>query len=296
MTPRGLARGLLAAALAIALLAVAVLAACSRTSRAAPAGEAQRIVSLGPSTTETIFAIGAGDRLVGRSRYCDYPPEAARVPDVGGIEPDVEAILELRPDLVVGPSGHWSSQLAETLRVRGIASWFPDEIESLAGVDHLIEELGTRTGHAAEAQRVVAALDAREKAVDAAVAGKPRPRVLLVAAHEPVVVVAGPQSFADELLRRAGATNAVTDGGAWPALGFERIAMVDPDVVVDLSVAERGGVTRITPDAHGWSTLRAVRDGRVVAVGDTRVLRPGPRIAEGLAVLARALHPDAAIP
>jgi iron complex transport system substrate-binding protein len=292
MTRRWLARALLAAA----VLAVAVLAACSRSGGAAPPAEAHRIVSLGPGTTETIFAVGAGDRLVGRSRYCDYPPEAARVPAVGGMEPDVEAILELHPDLVVGPSGHWSAGLAETLRAHGIASWFPDEIESLAGVDRLIEGLGARTGHAAEARRVVDALGAQERAVDAAVAGKPRPRVLLVAGVEPVVWVAGPQSFADELLRRAGAVNAVTGGGAWPVVGLERVAELDPDVVVDVSVAESGGQTRITRETRGWGDLRAVRAGRVVAMGDQRVLRPGPRIAEGLAVLARALHPDAAVP
>jgi iron complex transport system substrate-binding protein len=246
--------------------------------------------------TEALFAVGAGDRVVGRSRYCDYPPEAAQLPAVGGIEPDVERILELRPDLVVGPSGHWSASLAATLRARGIASWFPDEIESLAGVDRLVEGVGARTGHAEDARRVVQALASDEHAVDAAVAARPRPRALLVAGLEPTVVVAGPASFADELLRRAGAINAVVDGGAWPTFGLERILELDPDVIVDVSVAESDGHTRITREAHGWSLLRAVRDGHVVPLGDERLLRPGPRIAQGLAVLARALHPDAHVP
>lgn len=296
MTGRGLARALLAAA----VLAVAVLAACSRAGAGgdggAAAAEAHRIVSLGPGLTETLFALGAGDRLVGRSRYCDYPPEVLRAPVVGGIEPDVEAILELRPDLVVGPPGHWSAGLAETMHARGIATWFPDDEESLASVDRIVEALGARTGHAAEARRLVDALDAKEQAIDAAVAGKPRPRVLLVAGVEPVIWVAGPKTFGDEMLRRAGAANAITGGSGWPVVGLERVAELDPDVVVDISVADGGGPTRITRDARGWGALRAVREGRVVAVADTRVTRPGPRIAEGLAVLARALHPDAAIP
>jgi iron complex transport system substrate-binding protein len=279
---------------AIVLLTAAVLiaAGCSR-SRRDPTAEAMRVVSLGPATTEALFAIGAGDRVVGRSKYCDFPPEALRVPSVGGQEPDVEAILELRPDLVVGPSGQWSTHLSERLAAHGIATWFPDEIGSLAGVDAMLVELGVRTGHAADARRVTEALDAKEAAIAAAVAGKAAPRVLLVVGLEPKVVAAGPGGFADELLRRAGAVNAVEQGGAWPALGFERVLEIDPDVIVDVSVAETGGATRITRDAHPWSALRAVRQGRVVAIDDERVLRPGPRVAEGVAVLARALHPDA---
>ena len=278
-----------------AWVAAVALGACARSHAAPVEGDARRIVSLGPATTEALFAIGAGDRLVGRSRYCDWPPEATRLPAVGGIEPDVEAILQLGPDLVVGPSGQWSGRLGETMHAHGIATWFPDEIQSLAGVDAFILGLGVRTGHAAQARAVDETLDAREAAVERAAANASRPRVLLVAGLGPVVV-AGPRSFADDLVRHAGATNVVTEGGAWPALGFERVVELDPDVILDASVAETGGATRITRDAQGWSGVRAVREGRVVPLADPRVLRPGPRIAEGLAVLARALHPDAAIP
>jgi iron complex transport system substrate-binding protein len=181
------------------------------------------------------------------------------------------------------------------MHAHGIATWFPDEIESLAGVDALLVGLGERTGHAAEARVLDAQLDAREASIEKATASGPHPRVLLVAGLGPIVV-AGPHAFADDLLRHAGAVNVVTEGGSWPMLGFERVVALDPDVILDVSVAESGGVTHITRDAQGWSGVRAVREGRVVPIGDERVLRPGPRIAEGLAVLARALHPDAAIP
>jgi iron complex transport system substrate-binding protein len=252
-------------------------------------------VSLGPATTEGLFAVGAGDRVVARSRYCDWPPEARRLPAVGGLEPDVEAILQLGPDLVVGPSGQWSARFAETMHAHGIATWFPDEIQSLVGVDALLLGLGERTGHAAEARALDATLDAREAAITKASANGPHPRVLFVAGLGPIVV-AGPRDFANDLLRRAGAVNVVTEGGSWPTLGFESVVELDPDVIVDASVAESGGTTRITRDAQGWSGVRAVKEGRVVPMADERVLRPGPRIAEGLAVLARALHPEAAIP
>lgn len=280
---------------AVGAAALGAVAGCSRTrSSARDGGAPERIVSLAPSTTEGLFAVGAGALVVGRSSYCDWPPEAERLPAVGGVAPDLEAILELRPDLVVGLSGVASQHLAEKLAARRIASWFP-RTGSLADIDALLVGLGARTGHAEQARRVVADLDAREQAITAATAAERRPRVLMVVGLAPVVA-AGATSFADEMIRRAGAENVLVDGKAWPVLGFERIVELDPDVVVDASAVETGGVTRITPDAPGWSGLRAVREGHVVALADQRVLRPGPRIAEGLAALARALHPGAAIP
>jgi iron complex transport system substrate-binding protein len=277
-----------------ALVGLLLLAACSRGDGAhVPPSDARRVVSIAPSTTESLFAIGAGDRVVGRSHYCDWPAEAASVPIVGGLTPDLEVILQLRPDLVVGPRGATISKLADQLEARGIATWFP-AADSFASIDQVIIGLGDRTGHAADARRVVAALDARVRAVAHAVAGEPRPRVLFVVGATPVVA-AGPGSFVDELLRLAGAANVVDSGPAWPTLGFERIVELDPDMVIDSS----GGPERIahvTARASGWSGVRAVRDGRVMVLDDERVLRPGPRIADGLAVLARALHPAVAVP
>lgn len=280
----------------IALAAAIAAAGCSKrhAAPATPVQQARRVVSLAPSTTEALFALGAGGRVVGRSSFCDFPPEATKLPALGGVEPDLEAILELQPDLVVGLSGVASERLEQKLAARGIATWFP-HTESLAEIDALLVGLGERAGHSADAVRVVAEIDAREEAVTNAVAGEPRPRVLLVAGLGPVVV-AGPASFADEMIRRAGGANVVTDGGGWPVVGFERVVELDPDVVVDVTVAESGGATRITPETPGWSGVRAVREGHVVPLGDERVLRAGPRIADGLAVLARTLHPGAPLP
>jgi iron complex transport system substrate-binding protein len=277
-----------------ALVGLLLAVACSRRdgTHAIP-GDARRIVSVAPSTTESLFVIGAGDRVVGRSPYCDWPAETARVPIVGGLSPDLEAILQLQPDLVVGPRGATITRLADQLETRGIATWFP-AAESLASIDQVIIGLGDRTRHGEDARRVVEALDARVHAVAQAVAGEPRPRVLLVVGAAPVVA-AGPTSFVDELLRLAGGVNVVDSGPAWPTLGFERIVELDPDIVIDSS----GGPERIahvTPGASGWSGVRAVRDGHVIVLDDERVMRPGPRIADGLAVLARALHPASRVP
>jgi iron complex transport system substrate-binding protein len=241
--------------------------------------------------------VGAGDRVVGRSRYCDWPPEAARLPVVGGFaDVDYEAVLELAPDLVVGAPGPAADRLAGQLAPRGVATWFPPN-DSLAAIDAMLLGMGERTGHAADASRVVDELHGREREVERAVAAEPSPRVLFLVAVAPVPVAAGSGSFADELLARARAVNAVAGGRAWQKMELERIVELDPDVVVDASVgAGDAAVSSVTPQSGGWRDVRAVREGRVVPLGDSRVLRPGPRVAEGLAVLARALHPGAAVP
>jgi iron complex transport system substrate-binding protein len=258
-------------------------------------GGPHRVVSLSPSTTETLAAIGARGEMVGRSRYCDYPPDVAALPSVGGfVDPNIEAIVALHPDLVTGARGPAGPQIAERLGALGIATYFPPT-ESLASIDAMIVGLGARTGHAAEARPVVERIHAREAAVAHRLEGAPRPRALLLFGLGPIVV-AGPTSFADEMLRGAGGENVVTEGGGYPTLGMERILALAPDVIVDASMQESRGEGRITKETPGWRELAAVKAGRVEALRDEAVLRPGPRVAEGMAVLARALHPGLMLP
>ena len=283
------------AALALALVACAANASCkSRASGAPsdPAAPARRVVSLSPSTTEAMAAIGARGALVGRSRYCDYPPDVKDLPQVGGYaDPNLEAILALTPDLVVGARGPAGPPLEASLKSHGATTFFP-ETETFAQIDAMILGLGDRTGHTAGARAAVAAIHAREEAVAKAVAGRPRPRVLLVFGLEPIVV-AGPGSFADEMIARAGGDNAVKEGTAYPVLGVERVVVLDPDVVVNAAIAEAHGHERIQRDTPGWKELRAVREGRVAPLTDESVLRPGPRVGDAVAILAGAIHPGA---
>ena len=279
----------------LVLFAVAATGCRKKPPPIGDSGPAARIVSLSPSTTEPLFVIGAGGRVVGRSRYCDWPPEVLKLPQIGGyVDPSFEAILALRPDLVTGARGPAGAAMSERLEARGIATFLP-KTESFAQIDAMILGLGERTGRAKEAKATVDALDARVAAVEKAVATKPRVRVLLVFGLEPLSV-AGPQSFADEMIRRAGGDNVVTEGGGYPTIGVERVMTLDPDVVVNAAIAEAHGKERISSETPGWGRVRAVVSGRVMPVTDESVLRPGPRIGDGLATLARALHPDVAIP
>lgn len=271
----------------------ALLLGCHRpASRASPT---HRIVSLSPSTTETLAAIGARAELVGRSRYCDYPPDVVSLPAVGGfVDPNFEAIVALRPDLVTGARGPSGPQISERLGALGIATYFPDT-ESLANIDAMILGLGERTAHDAEARALVVTLHAREAEIQERVVAAPHPRTLLVFGLGPIVV-AGPASFADEMLRGAGASNVVTEGAAYPTFGMERVLALAPEIVVDATMQESRGVERITTDAPGWRELSAVKAGHVTALRDEAVLRPGPRVAEGMASLARAIHPGIVLP
>lgn len=281
-----------ARALSILLALFCLLTACSRSRGAPAAHTAERIVSLSPSTTEAVFAVGAGARLVGRSRYCDYPAEVKALPQVGGyVDPSLEAILALQPDLVIGARGPSGTSLTDKLAARGVATYFP-ETESFAAIDTMILGIGERTGRAAAAAAAVRTLDARVARIERAIASAPRTRVLVVFGLEPLSV-AGPGSFPDEMIRRAGGTNVVTDGAAYPTVNIERVLTLDPDLVVNAAMMEERATERLRPDAPGWSRVRAVKDGHVTTLTDEAVLRPGPRIAEGLALLARALHPEA---
>jgi len=235
-------------------------------------------------------AIGARDELVGRSVYCDYPPDVLLLPSVGGfVDPNIEAIVALRPDLVTGARGPAGKQVTERLEALGIATYFP-MTESLSGIDAMILGLGARTGHEAGAKRVVSDIDAKEASLHARVDSLPHPRTLLVFGLGPVVV-AGPGGFPDEMLRSAGAANVVTEGGAYPTVGMERILALAPEVVLDASMQESRGQERITASTPGWRELEAVKAGRVVALRDEAILRPGPRVAEGILALAKAVHP-----
>lgn len=279
---------------ALLLLLGAVLLGCSK-STASPESKdipARRIVSLSPSTTETVFAIGAGSTMVGRSRYCDYPPEVTTLPQVGGyVDPSFEAILAQEPDLVIGARGPAGSALADKLVARGVATYFPPT-ESFDAIDAMIAGLGQRTGRVEAARATVEEIHEELARIERAVASAPKTRVLVVFGIEPLSV-AGPGSFPDEMIRRAGGSNVVVEGGAYPAINIERVLALDPDVIVNAAMMEERASERLRKDAPGWSRVRAMQAGHVETIKEEAVLRPGPRIADGVALLARALHPEA---
>lgn len=239
---------------------------------------ARRIVSLAPSHTEIIFAIGAGDRLVGRTPACDFPPAALAVAPIGDLFPPAyERILGAAPDLVLMTEG--SLDVRHRLEKQGltVAVLHPRTLAEVAGA---MRRIGVLAGVDAEpvAARFEAALAAASRAV-----GPDAPRVFYEVGFEPLYG-AGPASFVGDLIRRAGGRNAL-DEGEWPRLETEQLIAADPTVIVVGNARRRDAILADPP--AGWATLRAVGDRRVIAVPDADLfVRPGPRVVDGLMWLA----------
>jgi len=246
-------------------------------------------VSLSPSTTEAMFAIGAGELVVGRSDQCDYPKEALALPSVGGFaSPNLERVLALRPTLVVGSQSPAGPALEEQLKSHGVDTLFPPT-RSVAEILAMMHLLGARSATPDGAERAVRRVEHQLEAIARWTASRDEPTVVMVFDPQPLFV-AGPGSFADELIGRAGGDNAIDEGGLWPTIDEERLLALDPDVVVDASMATTtGGASRL-PSRPGWEALGAVKAGRVRRLRSDAALRPGPRIGKGLQDLAAAIH------
>ncbi len=257
------------------------------------AGPARRIVSLIPSVTETIIALGATDRLVGRTRY-DVAPELKDVPSVGGgLDPSVEAIVALRPDVVLAWENDKRRATAHKLTALGIP------VLSLRTEDTTDIFRGLRTlGRLMARDSAAAALDARLHAqfdsVRLSVAGRPRPNVLYVVFPDPPMT-AGPATFIGQLIGLAGGRSVFDDQTAlWPNVSMEEIVRRAPDVIV-LPVGEfRASAAATLAGRPGWRDLRAAREGRVVAVPANLLSRPGAHIGDALRALRDAIHPEVA--
>lgn len=256
----------------------------------APARPA-RILSYAPSLTETLFAIGAADRVVGRTRFCDWPPEAARVPSIGGIlDPDFERIAALHPDLVIATTVGNPRDKVEALARLG----YPVFVTSPRTVEDVIGDV-VQIGGAVDARegaaRVAARMRADLAAVERRVRGRPRPRTLVVIWQDPLRTI-GPGTFLEDLVRRAGGEPVLGRGGAkYPQLSMEVVLQAAPEVILLGRPGEPGrGEERFW---RQFPTIPAVRDGRVLCVDLETLSRPGPRITRALGDLARAIHPEA---
>ncbi len=252
----------------------------------------QRIVSLAPSLTETLYALGAGDRLVGVTNYCDYPADALAKPKIGEmLNPNLERITALRPDLVLITKEGNRRDTLTALEHLNIPT-FAVETERMEDISRMFRDVGRAVGEAAAGVSLANALDQHVARVQRSIAGRPVRRVLMVIWLQPMVTV-GRGTFLNDLLERAGARSiADTDSQPWPKLSVEEIVRSDPEYIV---VTRSSGFSPGRDDLlklPGWRELSAVKQDRIVSLPDT-VQRPGPRIADMLELLARAIHPQA---
>lgn len=253
----------------------------------------QRIVSLTPSLTEIVFALGLGDRLVGVSRHCDHPPEAAAIDKVGTfVAPAVERIVAKRPDIVLAEPNVGNRQPVESLQRLGL-DVLVVPVGSIAVTRESILMVARRLGVAARGRELAARIDREIAATVARLAQVPPRRILLVVSRQPLIV-AGTGTLQDELITLARGVNIGAEGGSgWPHLSLERVVAAAPEVIVDATM----GDDAVEPAARAFwaklATLPAVRAGRVSVYAGGELLRPGPRIGIALEQLARRIHPEA---
>jgi ABC-type Fe3+-hydroxamate transport system substrate-binding protein len=246
-----------------------------------------RIVSLVPATTELLFALGAGRKLVGRTHWDEWPAEALAIPDLGpGVRPNVEAVLAAHPDLVVLYASSDNRAAAMRLRSAGIPT-LSLKVDRIEHFERSAMMLGRILGDTGTARTVVDSVRATLDRVANRTARLQRPRVLWPVDVAPVIVI-GAGSFLNQLVEIAGGTNVYGDMAAVsPQLSLEDVHARDPDIVL----VNPGLSARIRSDA-AWRRLRAVREGRVLEADEVLMGRPSVRMGEAAVALARLLHPE----
>lgn len=277
----------------LATLAAVALAACASPETRSPgrllvvddagdsvalAGPATRVVSLIPTTTELIFAFGAGSVVVGRSTWCDWPARARQVADLGdGIAPSIEAIVGTRPDLVVLYRSPTNAAVVRQLRTQGITT-IQLRVDNLDDMARATRVLAHALGRDSEADSLQQAVDSSLAA--ASVSSESGPRAFLLVWEQPITTI-GRGSFLAELVHRAGGRNVFDDVSASSApVSLEAVVSRDPDIVLALSP----GQAPPSPKAE-WRAIRAVREGKFVALEGSHFLRPTPRVAQAIVEL-----------
>ncbi len=253
----------------------------------------QRLISLAPSITETLYALGLGDRIVGDTEYCDYPPEARLKPHVGALlNPSLEKIVTLKPDLVLGIAEANRRETADQLErlsipLYGLTAHSVDETL------HSIEDLGGVLGQGDRARALVDSLRERVETVKRRANGQPRPKVLFVVWYRPLIT-AGPHTFIGDVIRTAGGVSIADDlPGEWPRMSLEDALDRDPDVILFSKSESFSPPLEELRKLPGWKDFRAVKSNRLYFVSDT-IVRPSPRLIDALEEVARLLHPSPA--
>lgn len=256
----------------------------------------EAIVSLAPSVTEILFAVGAGSQVIGRTEYDNFPAEVESLPTIGGFTSDsisIETILELEPDLVVGGASG-QVEVAEALEETGITV-FVVEPESVNDILGTIQTLGDITGHPVEAEALLAELISRIAAVTDVVGDIPadeRVTLFYEVWHEPLMTATG-STFTGEVIQLAGGVNIFGElEESYPTISAEQIVELNPDAIVGPSSHSDQLSVELIAERPGWENLTAVQEASVYIVDGDIVSRPGPRVVDALELIAAAIYPE----
>jgi iron complex transport system substrate-binding protein len=259
-----------------------------------------RVVTLAPSVTETVFAVGLGPSVVGVTRFCHYPPQVEELPKIGGFSDiNVEAIVRLRPDLAIMPVDKVESQRELTRLAIPVMTM---DTRTLGGLLDALKELGAATGHRADADQVIARLGFAMGVAERRAAGKPKPKVMFSVMHSysgpgeiSELTIAGKDGFFDHLIDICGGVNAYQGRIAFPTVSREAISLMDPDVIIDLMRSYDDGADSLP----GWmklTSVSAVRENRVYMFTVEADTVPGPRAWKTILKVSMVLHPEPGYP
>jgi iron complex transport system substrate-binding protein len=257
---------------------------------------ATRIISLAPSNTELLFAVGAGSQIVGRDDLSNFPVDANRIPNIGSTFQAIntEAVVALQPDLVLAAETTTPEQIHALTRL-GLTVYRLKNPKDFEGLFANIATVGELTGHQKTAATLAESLRTRMATVDKKVSGaSARPKVFYeIDATDPTKPwTAGPGSFVDMLVVRAGGLNiGHTLAQEWAQISAEELILQNPDVIL-LGSAAYGTTVESVPQRAGWAAIAAVQRNAVFPVDDIIVTRPGPRLVDALEMLANILHPE----
>ena len=253
--------------------------------------QVDRVVSLAPNLTEIVFAVGGGRKLVGRTSYCDFPPEAKSVAEIGDtLHPSLERIIALKPQVVLVSTASQLEVFTKQLQDHDISVFVTDP-HDLEGVFRSIEKIGEILGLRDSAHQTGQSLRQRVATVEQKLQGANRVRVFYQLSGEPLYTI-GKDSFVNDLIQRAGAISVTADvPGAWPKYSAEAALSTRPDAII-LPTGGSMGDTNASV-AEPLKRSPAVLQGRVYKINDDHLVRPGPRAVDGLEEIARALHPEA---
>jgi iron complex transport system substrate-binding protein len=252
----------------------------------------QRIVCLTPSLTETVYELGAGDLIAGVSDFTTFPAEARSKPSVGGlIDPSVEKIVSLQPDLILMATRLNRQETTQQLEELAIPVYVVDP-QGLDGVLKMVGSVGEAINRTERARALVKRLTDKRDGVTRRVKALPRPRVLVVIWYDPVLT-AGSRAFMTDAINAAGAESVTADiPQAWPQISMEQVVQRSPELLLLIRELHGGITLDVLKARAGWDRLEAVRSARVIYV-DEKLELPSPSVFDALEELAKALHPTA---
>ncbi|WP_123054168.1 ABC transporter substrate-binding protein [Clostridium sp. JN-1] len=252
--------------------------------------EPKKVVSLAPNVTETIYALNKQSTLIGRTDYCTYPKEALKVPSVGNLtDPDVEKIIQLKPDLVIASSLTEPASLKKLEQVN-LNVLVLSNVESFENTYNTIKTIGTVLNANQEAYTIVSNMQKKVKDVEAKVKGKSSPTVYYVVSYgKSGDFTAGKDTFIGKMLEMAGGKNAADDVNGWN-YSLEKLVEKNPDILIcSNKFNSKDGIK----SAAGYKDLNAVKTNKLFEMDEDIISRQGPRLADGLEALAKIIHPEA---